>query len=232
MGKIYEDKYEQSQPKKLLYDLNTAEQIKKGQFYLQKYIRLNAEMEERKVKWNELEKHYKCDREIVEGKPNSFVPVTARIINGQIASMVDQNISAIVKGKSFADDQVSHIGQMVADVIIKENRLKQKVKVGIKRYLLFGNGCIAMDYDPDMLDGFGMPVLRFPQITNVFVDGNIKDISDYQRAEFIIEEIGFQSIMWARSEFGDDAADYMTTGNSDSKFDSEVSAEERYSSSI
>jgi len=226
---IFEDKYYQQQPKKTWQDMNTADQIKKGQFYSERYRALKSEMEVREEAWNELEKLYKCDREEIEGAPNSFIPLIAPIVNGQIASMAENNISADVKGKGYSDQKFAKVAQIVIDLILKENKIKQRIKTPVKRYLLFGTGIIALDYDPDAMDGFGLPVIRTPQLTKVLVDGNIKDIADYQQAEYIIEEIGYKSIMWAREEYGDDAADYLIANNNEPDFDAEISDDEKFS---
>lgn len=226
---IYEDKYHQKQTKKTLEELNTEEQIKRGQFYLERYLALKSEMEEREEEWNELERLYKCERDEIENAPNAFIPLIAPIINGQIASMVENHISASVKGKGYSDQKFAHVGQILTDFILRENKIRQKIKTPVKRYLLFGTGVFAIDFDPDALDGFGLPIIRTPQITKVFVDGNIRDIADYQYAEYIIEEIGFKSIMWAREEFGDDIADYLMMNSSEHDFDATVSDDEKFS---
>jgi len=51
-----------------------------------------------------------------------------------------------------------------------------------------------------------------PPILSILVDGRIKDYKDLQYADYIIHEIGFQSIGWAREEYGDDKADSISIG--------------------
>jgi hypothetical protein len=226
---IYEEKYYQQSSDKTYNDLNTNEQRKRGEFYRQRYNELKAEMAVREDKWNKIEKQYKCEREEVEGQPNSFIPITAPIINGQIASIVDQNISAKVKGTGPSDQEFASSGQKIVDLAFKHNSIKQIIKPIVGRYLKFGIGWISLEWDENANDGMGMPIVRCPQTTKVFIDGNIKDIVDYQKGQYLIEECGYQSIMWARQEFGDDIANLLMMNTSQADFDAETSVDEQFS---
>lgn len=228
-NEIYEDKYYQQGSNKTYTDLNTPEQAKRGQFYRQRYDALKAEMLARETKWEKIEKQYKCEREEKEGCPNSFIPITAPIINGQIASIVDQNIAAKVKGIGPSDQEFASSGQKIVDLVFRCNSIKQILKPVTGRYLKFGVGWFALDWDENALDGFGMPKIRCPQTTKVFIDGNIKDTVDYQKGQYLIEEVGYQSIMWARQEFGDDYADHLMVRAGDSDFNAEITDDEQFS---
>ena len=227
--RIEEDKFYQQGTKKTYSDLNTDKQVRRAQFYVERYDALKAEMQEREEEWNNIEKQYKCERDYIADAPNSFIPVMAPIINGQIASMIDQNIAAKVKGMSPSDQHFASSGQKIVELFLRHNKIKQVLKSIIGRYLKFGLGWIAIEWDPDALDGFGMPIIRNPQTTKVFVDGNIKDILDYQKARYIIEECGYQSIMWAREEYGDEIANHLMMNTTESDFDASVTDDEQFS---
>jgi len=225
---LYEDKYYQV-TRKSINDLNTEEQIKRGMFYLDRYNALKSEMEELKTEHEELEKMYSADIEEVEGSPNACIPLIAPIVDGHISSMTEQNIVSNVKGKRISDHEFSRDAQLAIDLTLKENDIRQRLKDGIKRYILFGWCVCAIDYDEGAFDGIGLSTLRFPPIHSVFVDGNIKNMMDYQDAQYIIEEVGFQSLMWARKEYGDDIADVIQINNSDNYDNADVSLDEQFS---
>ena len=227
--KIEEDKFYQQGTKKTYSDLNDEKQRMRGQFYLERYNALKGEMLARENGWNNIEKQYKCERDYIADAPNSFIPVAAPIINGQIASMIDQNISVKVKGLTPSDQHFSSSGQKIVELFLKHNMIKQVMKSIIGRYLKFGTGWIAIDWDANAIDGFGMPVIRNPQITKVFVDGNIKDTIHYQKGRYLIEECGYQSIMWAREEFGDEMANHLMMNTSQPDFDADVTDDEQFS---
>jgi hypothetical protein len=228
-NQILEDKYYQQSSSKTFTELNTDEQRKRAQFYRERYDSLKAEMIPREAGWDKIEKQYKCERAEIEGSPNSFIPITAPIINGQIASIVDQNIAAKVKGTGPSDQNFASSAQKIVDLALKHNHIKQILKPLVGRYLKFGVGWIALDWDAEALDGFGIAKIRCPQTTKIFIDGNIKDIVDYQSGQYLIEEIGYQSIMWARSEFDDDIADHLMMQTSTNDFDADVTDDERFS---
>lgn len=230
--KIFEDKYEQDQASytALRNKLNTEEQQKRADFYVLRYRAHVADIEEYKEEWEAIEKLYKCEREVVkQSDPNSFMPVMLPNIEGQAAAMTSNNISANIKGKGFSDQKFAHVGQVITDFVFKENKINQRVKQATRRYLKFGNTVMAFSWDEDAFNSFGLPDIRCPQITKVFVDGNIRDMLDYQKAEYIIEEMGNKSIIYAREKYGDEIADALTLGNTQHDFDGEKNIDDRYS---
>lgn len=227
--KIYEDKFYQEGTKKTYSDLNTDAQRKRGQFYVDRYRALESEMETRITEWNNIEKQYACEREYIDDAPNSFIPVTGPIIDGMIASVVDQNIAAKVKGITPSDQNFAGSGQKIVDLFLRHNKTKQQIKSIAGRYFKFGVGWIAIEWDPNALDGFGMPIIRNPQTTKIFIDGNIKDTLDYQKAQYLIEEVGYQSIMWGRQEYGDDVANYLMLNTGDDDFEAAPLDDEQFS---
>ena len=91
--------------------------------------------------------------------------------------------------------------------VFKHNKIKQKVKRAGRRYVSFGNAAMVVGWDPDAFDGMGMPTIDTPFPGHILVDGKIKNMEDYQKADFIIHVIGYKSIIWARREYGDKLAD-------------------------
>jgi hypothetical protein len=231
MAEIFENKYEQkSRYTSLLDKINTKEQQERAQFYIEKYNQLKSEMQENLTEWEPIEKLYRCERDIKsEDDPNSFDPIILPVVEGQVASMTEKVISASIKGEGYSDQKFARTGQILTDFAYKNIGIEQKVKDGIRRYVLNGNGCFALSWNPDALDGFGLPDLRCPQISKVFIDGKIKTLSDVQKAEFIIEEIGSFSILSARKEYGDEIADAVQLGNTDPDFDGSSTHDDKFS---
>jgi len=229
LKKIYEDKLDQQSSSKYLHDLNTEEQITRGQFYIERYRTLKAEMEPIEEEHSNLERLYTCDRDVIDNAPNSFIPLIAPIIDGQMASITEQNLVSNVKGKRYSDQAYARDAQMCIDLILKENDVRSRLKTGVKRYSLFGWMAISVDYDPTAMDNFGLATIRFDPIHKVFVDGNIKDMADAQDAAYIIQEIGYKSIMWARNKYGDDIADFLAKNNSEAIFNADAKNDEQFS---
>jgi hypothetical protein len=231
MSEIYENKYDQKSSFVSARDeVNTKEQQEKADFYTGRYNFLKSEMQDDIDEWESIEKLYCIERDKKnEDDINSFDPIILPVVEGQVSSMTEKYISASIKGEGYSDQKFAHTGQILTDFGYRNIGIKQKVKDAIRRYILFGNGCLALGWDADALDGFGLPDLRCPQISKIFVDGKIKNISDVQKAEYIIEEIGSFSILSARKEYGDEIADAITLGNTNPDFDGSLTNDDRYS---
>jgi len=229
LADIYEKQYDQkSQFKSIRDQVNTKEQQERADFYIAKYRQLKSEYQKRLEQDEEIEKLYRCERDKKgENDPNSFDPIILPVVEGQTAAMGEKNISASVKGEGWSDQRFAHTGQILTDFAYRHIRIKSKVKQGIRRYALFGMGCFAIGWDADALDGFGLPDWRCPQTSKVFVDGKIKNITDIEKAEFIIEEIGSFSIMSAKKDYGEDIANAVSIGNTDADFAAEISADDK-----
>lgn len=226
---IFEKKYDpDSMFGKARDKVNSKAEQERADFYISRYHQLKAEMEEEKVDWEEIESLYRVEREKKnEFDPNSFDPIILPVIEGQVAALGEKNIFASVKGEGYSDQRFAHTGQILTDFAYRNIRIKSKVKEGIRNYLKFGNGCFCIGWDPDALDGFGLPDWRTPSIAKVFVDGKIKNILDVEKAEYIIEEVGSFSILSARKEYGDDIASAVSLGNIENSFGAKEAADDR-----
>lgn len=220
---IFEDKYNQSEHKKAIDELMTEEQQKRVAFYLEKYEQGKSAMQERLEEWEEIHKAYKGERtdNVDYGEPN---PVAINImlsqIEGQVSSMMNNNITGTYKGIGYSDQKFARTAGIVGDFILKQNDAKGLTKIAGRRYIQFGNTILTVNWDADSMDGFGLPKIECPKLGTVIVDDKIDDISkDLQRADYIIQEVGSRSIMWARRKFGDDIADAIQLGNNAPDFD-------------
>ena len=200
--KIFEDSYDQD-IRPILSAVMDEEQIKRSLFYLE-YNTLKAEYMENETEWAAIEEMYASEKETPDDgdSPNAFVNVILPSVEGQVASMTEQNISANVRGKGYADQAFGRTSGIIANTTLKENNIRQKAKRLARRYCLFGNAVAMYGWDPDAFDGKGMFDIETPYPGFVLVDGKIKDMENLQKAEFIIHEVGQVSVLYAQRKWG------------------------------
>ena len=220
---IFEDKYQQDGESVVREDLMTEEQIKRVDFYLNKYDEGKSKMGDRLDEWEEIHEAYKGERtdsvEYGEANPVAVNIILAQV-EGQVSSMMQNNITGTYKGIGYSDQQFAKTAGIVGDFILRQNDAKGLTKIGGRRYIQFGNTMYSPSWDADEMDGFGVPKIECPKLGSVIVDDKIDDIpKDLQRADYIIHEVGSRSIMWARRKFGDELADAIVLGNNQPDFD-------------
>lgn len=222
---IFEEKYKQSDFKKDVDDLMTEEQQERVKFYLEKYESSKAGMDDRLEEWEEIHRAYKGERtDTVVGpqKNEKAVNVIISQVEGQVSSMMNNNITGTYKGIGYSDQKFARTAGIVGDFILKQNDAKELTKIAGRRYIQFGNAILTVNWDSEAMDEFGMPKIESPKLGTVFIDDKVDDVArDLQRADYIIQEVGSRSIMWARREFGDDIADAIQLGNNQMDFEYE-----------
>ena len=221
---IFEKKYSQSDFSKSREELMTPEQIERVNFYLEKYTDGKSLMTDRLEEWEEIEEAYKGNRTDVSENGVELNPVAVNVIlaqvEGQVSSMMNNNITGTYKGIGYSDQQFAATAGIIGDFILKQNGAKQLVKQSARRYLKFGNAIAVVRWDAEAFNEFGMPRIDMPKLGTIVIDDKIDDIvHDLQRADYIIEEVGSRSIIWARRKFGDDIADAIVLGNNNQDFE-------------
>jgi hypothetical protein len=98
----------------------------------------------------------------------------------------------------------------------RKNRFLEYFKDYTRQYDKLGNAIITVSWDKGYSKKKGKPA-GYPRLTvcpllSVVIDGRVKDAKEIQDAEYIIHEIGFQTIGWARDTFGDEKADALAVG--------------------
>lgn len=216
---IYEDRQEHIDPVKGWRELMTDEQVQRGQYYLNEYMQRSAEIAVNKPLWDRLSDLYACQREAYEADPdypNSFVPYLTPTIEGQVASIIEADIEF-----KHVSDNPSQQGLMVkfdaaSDYIRRKNKFMLHFKDYARFYDLYGNCWLTVNWDKSIAKKKGQPNgiarLYVPPLLSVMIDGRIKDYKDLQYAEYIIHEIGFQSLEFARKEYGDEYAEALSLG--------------------
>ena len=197
--------------------LMTPEQIKRGQYYATQYLIRRGEVDKYKKEWDKLQKIYACERDpdpIDPNMPNSFIPLMTPVVEGQIASMMESDIEFSHITNNPAHEQYMKDLDEASAYCRRANNYDRHLKDFARLYDLLGNAWIILSWEKGYSKKRGVPngfpKITIPPVLNVMVDGKIKDYKDLQYADFIIHEIGFQSIAWARDEFGDDKANALT----------------------
>ena len=221
---IFEKKYDQSDFRKTREELMTPEEIDRVNFYLEKYDDGKSAMEERLEEWEEIQTAYKGERTDVSENGAELNPVAVNIliaqIEGQVSSMMNNSITGSYKGIGHSDQQFAATAGIVGDFILKQNKAKNLVKQTARQYLKYGNCFVSVRWDADGFNGFGLPIIDVPKPGTIIVDDKITDIvNDLQRADYIIEEVGSRSIIWARRKYGDEIADAIVLGNNREDFE-------------
>lgn len=209
---IYEDKYSQKEENaEIRKDLMTEEEIKRCDFYINRYSELKSEKNTLEAEWIEIQNAFKSYRDDETSKDDSFVNGITPNIEGQLASMTERNVKATIDGKGVSDESFAKVLEPVADAIFRENKIRRKLKDFGRKYLLYGNAYFIVDWDKK-LSIEGMPKIKVPLLPNVLIDDKIKNFDNIDEAEYVIEEIGSKSIIWARRKYGDELADLLTKG--------------------
>ena len=220
---IFEDGYEQGDIKKTIDDLMEEAEKKRVQYYLEAYHKGKADMTEHVEEWEEVHRAYKGERtDATEGGMVNPVAVNILLsqIEGQVSSLMNNNITGTYKGIGYSDQKFARTAGIIGDFILKQNDAKGLTKASSRRYLQFGNAILTVGWDADAMNSFGLPKIECTKPGTIIVDDKIDDIvRDLQRADYIIQEVGSRSIMWARKKYGDEIADAITIGNNQPDFE-------------
>lgn len=217
--KIFEEKQNEQTGFSRWRELVTDEQYERGMYYLNKYVLRQSEISQLKAGWDRIEELCACQRDPDpddEYYPNNFIAIITPAVEGQVASIVEGDIEY-----SHVTNNPAHSHYMVqydaaSEYARRKNRSLEYWKDYVRQYEKLGNSIMAVSWEEGFSYVKGKPV-GFPKLTvcpllSVIVDGRIKDVKDVQYADYIIHEIGFQTIMWAREEYGDEKADAIVKG--------------------
>ena len=216
---IYEDKLEQKNTNVPLQDLMDDEQLKRGQYYANQYLIRRGEVEQMKSEWDELWRLYACERDPDPNDPNlpnSFIPLITPVVEGQVAAMMESTIDFTHVTDNPAHEQYMRQLDEASAWFRRKGNFNLQMKDFARMYEVLGGAWIVPLWEKCHSKKKGVPsgYPRFtvPPIQSVLVDGRIKDYKDLQNAEYIIHEIGYQAIGWARKEYGDDMAEALAAG--------------------
>lgn len=135
-----------------------------------------------------------------EDHPGSVTNVIHRIIESQIADLVDKPYSSSAKGWEPGDDMFSEQAQNITDFVLYRNKFKDKVNLSEHDRLELGTTIIKVWFDHDELDGRGLPTFESVSPANFFHDPKVTAAHDLQKGEFVIHATP-RSLSWFRQNF-------------------------------
>jgi hypothetical protein len=201
-------------------DLMTPEQMKRGSYYQNIYLQRRGEVDGKyKTDWEYLQQLYECKRFRPIDKPdapNNFVPLLTPTVEGQVASMMESDIDFRHVTNNPAHESYMRQFDAASEYYRTKTKFKPHFKDFARTYDLLGNGYVTISWEKNITKSksapSGIPRISVPPVLSILVDGRIKDAKDLQYADYIIHEIGFQTVAWARREYGDAIADALNTG--------------------
>lgn len=145
-------------------------------------------------------KHNRQNPKQTEEHPGSVTNVIHRIVESQIADLVDKPYSSAAKGWEPGDDMFAEQAQNIIDFILYRNKFKDKVNISEHDRLELGTTVIKVWFDQEELDGRGLPVFESVGLPNFFHDPKVDKAHNLQKAEFIIHATP-RPLSWFRSNF-------------------------------
>lgn len=143
--------------------------------------------------------------------PASNTNIVNATIEGQVAYLVEQNIGIEAKPRGPSDLAFRDKAVNLMEWCRHQNRMRRKLDVHERRRKKFGVGYWRVLFDPDLLDGMGLPWIEPVNPAYCFPDPVVTDIYKIQQGRFFIEGIN-RSIESAREKFGEELADAIEPG--------------------
>ena len=194
-----ENKYE-----KRRYEVMSEEQIEEGNRFLDWYRSSHSDKENRGLfdKWEAIDLYWEGEANPPESDtdPGSNTNIINPTIEGEIAYLVDQNIAIEAKPRGPSDKPFRDKAVLAMEFVKEQNKMKRKLDVHERRRKKFGTGIFRVLFDPDKLDGMGLPCIEPCNPAYVFVDPTITDISHVQEGRFVMEVMN-KSLNYARDNY-------------------------------
>jgi len=201
--------------RKQRHEVMSEEEIKQAEKYLDYCRSAYKDKDQRGLfdKWEEIDQYWEGDINESESDtdPGSNTNIIHPNIEGQVALLVEQNIAIQPKPRGPSDAPFTETVRIIAEWIKDQNKMKRKLDVHERRREKFGTGIFRVLFDPDMLDGFGLPLIEPCNPAYVFVDPTITDIYKIQEGRFLIEVMN-KSISWAETYFDEDLVKAIQPG--------------------
>lgn len=145
-------------------------------------------------------KHNRQNPKQSEEHPASVTNVIHRIIESQIADLVDKPYSSSAKGWEPGDDMFAEQAQNMIDFVLYRNKFKEKINLSEHDRLELGSTIIKVWFDDEALEGRGLPTFESISPANMFTDPKVTAPHLLQTAEFIIHATP-RPLSWFRRQF-------------------------------
>lgn len=156
--------------------------------------------------WDKIEKYWDGSiRNISDTEsPSSNINIVHSNIEGQVALMLEQNISINVQPSSPSEIPFCDQAETILNFIKNKNRLRRLLDIHERRREKFGMGIFRVLFDPYENNGLGIPLIDVCSPHDIFPDPSITDVRKFQSGDFVIESFT-KSISWAKKHFGNAA---------------------------
>jgi hypothetical protein len=158
-------------------------------------------------KWEMADIYWEGDSNLSESDddPASNTNIINSAVEGMVALTVDRDIAIMVQGREPSDIPFNEHVQTIGQFILDKNKMRPKVEMAVRRMKKYGTAIMTVLFNPDLLDGMGLPEFKCWNPAYVFIDPNITNVYEYNNARYIII-IANKSIHWAKEAFGDEHA--------------------------
>lgn len=159
------------------------------------------------AKWAKVEKYWEGNSNLPDSddSPGSNTNIVNANIEGQTALMTEKNPTVLVTPQEESDVQFAEIAQIMGQFIVDKNKMRTLLDTSVRRYKKFGMAIFTVMFDPDVLEGMGLPVIRSWNPAYVYFDPNITDPADIESSRYIAITCN-KSIKWAKKKFGEERA--------------------------
>ena len=192
--------------------LMTQDEISEIDECISLIINTKGDMSALYTEWAEIEDYYENEIAEIKDMPNTRINILNSNVEGQTAMIQDQEISVMTEGESSADDEFADDARIGLEWTLRRNRFKKIVKSFIRKYTKFGAGCFTVAFDPKAVNNFGLTKIYSTSLTNIFVDGKLKDPLRFQECDWVAEAM-LTSKTQLEVYYGKDKANAVVYGN-------------------
>lgn len=155
-------------------------------------------------KWAKFDdyKHGRQNPPQSETDPGSVTNVIHPTIESMIADLVDKPYAVGAKGEEPTDELYSDQAKHMLEFVLEKNHFKQKWNLSEHDRLELGTAIFKVWFDPDELDGKGLPKLEVVSPANFFPDPKVNTTLDFQEGEFAIHAVP-RPLSYIRRRFKD-----------------------------
>ncbi len=188
--------------------------------YISYYLSASKARGDLQEKLNLYDRYWEGDvnRKESENDPASCTNIVHANVEGQVANLMEQSISAVAEPIGAKDAEYSKNIDAILNFILKRNKMMRKIDIHERRREKYGSGVLRVTFDPSALCGEGLPRIECVSNGAMYIDPCITDPYKINDAKFVIEKVK-KSVYWAREQYGAEVADKIKP-NFDPAYDS------------
>jgi hypothetical protein len=183
-------------------DVMSEEEIKLADKYIDWFRSAWHDKDNRGLfdRWELMDRYWEGDVNLPEDDedPGSNTNIINPNIEGQTALTIEKNVSVLANPIEPSDVPFCEIGQIIGQFIIDQNRMKRKLDIATRRFKKFGEAIFSVFFNPELLEGMGLPWLKSWNPAYVFWDPNVTDVYEIQNGRFVIAVCN-KSLYWAKN---------------------------------